>query len=173
MYIHRITKQWSNFGRWPCIKADLHFCVFRLASLQRKHSVNFCIHQWFPTCGSHYFRFFYRCCHFYEMIFSVSWFFKIILTLHRRRSQVIWTSKKVEKHWHVPWQLYSRTVSLGICMNRLLPKIQYIILKHRIKLPIKFGINFSNSCYIFIYSYIHKFYSRANRFKIFIKINLN
>lgn len=34
MHIRRITKRWSNFGRWPRINAALHFDAYRLASLQ-------------------------------------------------------------------------------------------------------------------------------------------
>lgn len=34
MRIHRITKRWLNFGRWPRINAALHFDASRLASLQ-------------------------------------------------------------------------------------------------------------------------------------------
>lgn len=34
MHIRRITKRWSNFGRWPRINAALHFDAYCLASLQ-------------------------------------------------------------------------------------------------------------------------------------------
>lgn len=95
--------------------AQRQICIFAFfVWLLSRRSVNFCIHQWFPTCGSQTISellFFYRCCHFYEMTVKMIWllvdFFKIILTWHRRRSQVARiTSIKVEKHWHVLWQLY-------------------------------------------------------------------
>lgn len=140
--------------------AQRQICIFAFfVWLLSRRSVNFCIHQWFPTCGSQTISellFFYRCCHFYEMTVKMIWllvdFFKIILTWHRRRSQIARITSIRLKNTGMYYGSYidGRTVSFRICMNRLLPKIQYIFI-----------------------IYFHQFYCRANRFKIFIKINLN